>query len=242
MGGFIDIDDVHVWRAAPEGETRGGVIVIHEIWGLVDHARDVADRFAAQGYVAYAPDLLSDAGTTPEIGEELQSIMGDPDEARRVAAQPRLRAAFAPVSSPEFGARSVSRLVAVLDALAREPGVDGRLGVVGFCFGGTYAFALAAADSRVRASVPFYGSPPSADEMRAIACPVLAIYGEDDPNLIEGLPAVREQMAQAEVDFTAKVYENAGHAFFNDQNPRQHSPQAAADAWRLTLEFLERHL
>jgi carboxymethylenebutenolidase len=242
MGEFIDIADVHIWRAEPPGEPRGGLIVNHEIWGLVDHTRDVANRFAAEGYLVYAPDLLSDVGTTPEIGEELQAIMGDADEARRVEAQPRLRAAFAPVGNPEFGAKTVKRLVAILDALAAEPGVNGRLGVIGFCFGGTYAFALAAKDSRIRASIPFYGSPPSPEDMKTIGCPVLAIYGQHDPNLIDALPTVREQMAQAGVDFTAKVYPDAGHAFFNDQNPRQHDPAAAADAWTLALDFLAANL
>ena len=242
MGEFIEIDDFQVWRATPEGSPRGGLIVNHEIWGLVGHARDVADRFAAQGYVVYAPDLLSNAGTTPEIGEELQEIMGSPDEQRRSDAQPRLRAAFAPVQNPEFGAATVARLEKVVDALEQEPGVDGRIGVIGFCFGGSFAFALAAADSRIKAAVPFYGSPPSPEQMKQISCPVLAIYGEQDEHLIDALPTVRQQMAEAGVDVTFQVYENAGHAFFNDQNPRQHEANAAADAWKLTLDFLAEHV
>jgi carboxymethylenebutenolidase len=245
VGELIEIDDFQVWRSMPDGTPRGGLIVNHEIWGLVDHARDVADRFAAQGYVVYAPDLLSNAGTTPEIGEELQAIMGDTSdegEERRSAAQPRLRAAFAPVQSPEFGTATTERLVKVVDALEREPGVDGRIGVVGFCFGGSFAFAIAAADSRIKAAVPFYGSAPSPDQMRQIRCPVLAIYGADDEHLIDALPTVRQQMADAGVDVTFKVYENAGHAFFNDQNTRQHEAGAAADAWQLTLDFFAQHL
>lgn len=245
MGEFIEIDDFKVWRATPDGAPRGGLIVNHEIWGLVDHARDVADRFAAEGYVAYAPDLLSNAGTTPEIGEELQSIMGDTSpegEARRSDNQPRLRAAFAPVQNPEFGKATVARLVKVVAALEKEPGVDGRIGVIGFCFGGSFAFALAAADKRIKAAVPFYGSPPSPEQMKDISCPVLAVYGEDDEHLIDALPTVRDQMREAGVNATFKVYENAGHAFFNDQNSRQHEPVAAADAWKLTLDFLAQHL
>ncbi len=245
MGEFIEIDEFNVWRAAPEGKPRGGLILNHEIWGLVHHARDVADRFAAEGYVVYAPDLLSNAGTTPEIGEELMAIMGDDSpegDARRSDAQPRLRAAFAPNQSPEFGEATVARLVKVVDALEQEPGVEGRIGVIGFCFGGSFAFALAAADSRIKASVPFYGSPPSPEQMKNIRCPVLAFYGEEDEHLIGDVPAVREQMMEAGVDATFKIYENAGHAFFNDQNPRQHEAVAAADSWRLTLDFLAEHL
>ncbi len=245
MGEFIEIDDFRVWRAAPEGPPRGGLIVNHEIWGLVGHTRDVANRLAAQGYVVYAPDLLSHAGTTPDIGEELQAIMGDTSaegEARRSDNQPRLRAAFAPVQNPEFGEATVARLIRVVDALEQEPGVDGRIGVIGFCFGGSFAFALAAADPRIRAAVPFYGAPPSPEQMKDIQCPVLAIYGENDENLIDAVPEVREQMGNAGVNATFKVYENAGHAFFNDQNSRQHEPVAAAEAWKLTLDFLAEHL
>jgi carboxymethylenebutenolidase len=242
MGTFIDIDDVRVWRAEPEGEPRGGLIVIHEIWGLVGHTRDVANRFAEQGYVVMAPDLLSPAGTTPEVGEELQSVIADMDDARRAAEQPRLRAAFAPNASPEFAHRAVDRLIKVLDVLEQEPGVDGRIGVVGFCFGGSYAFALASADSRIRAAVPFYGSPPTPGEMPSIKCPVLALYGEEDENLVKQLPELREQMAAAGVDFRVQVYENAGHAFFNDQNERQRSLETAAKAWPLVLDFLSESL
>jgi carboxymethylenebutenolidase len=130
----------------------------------------------------------------------------------------------------------------VTDALAREPGVDGRIGVIGFCFGGSYAFALAVADDRIRAAVPFYGAPPSAEEMSSIKCPVFALYGEEDENLVKDLPQLREQMEAAGVDFRVKVYDHAGHAFFNDQNERQRELEAAADAWPRVLDFLAESL
>ncbi len=112
----IDLDDVSVYRAAPEEATRGGVILIHEIWGLVPHITDVADRFAAEGYVVLAPDLLSDVGLTPALGQELQALVSDPDESRRVAAQPRIREATTPLRSPEFAAAAIARLRTVVDA------------------------------------------------------------------------------------------------------------------------------
>jgi carboxymethylenebutenolidase len=144
----------------PEGApVKGGLIVIHEIWGLVDHIRDVADRFAAEGWVVAAPDILSRAGMTPNLGEELSAIRaGDDDEAKN-AAQTRMREASAPMRSPEYGAWAVASLQKVLDHLDEQAGCTGHLAVTGFCFGGTYSFALAAADSRVRAAVPFYGAP-----------------------------------------------------------------------------------
>lgn len=242
MGTYLNLDDVTVWREEPTGPPRGGLIVIHEIWGLVQHTRDVAARFAAEGYVVYAPDILADAIETPEIGELLQSIIADPDDARRNAEQPRLRAAFAAPHAPGFAEKAVRRLTTTLDALEREPGVDGRIGVVGFCFGGSYAFELAAADPRIRASVPFYGSSPDPSKMPGISCPVLALYGEEDTALVDALPALRDDMTSAGVDFRDHVYPDAGHAFFNDANQRQYRAAAAKAAWPEVLEFLNRTL
>lgn len=232
---------IDVYKAVPAGEIKGGLIIIHEIWGLADHIKAVADRFAAQGYLAYAPDILSHAGITPEAGRELMELMQNPDESVRVAAQPTFRERMAPAQDPEYGAWAVDALRGVVDDLAAQPGVDGRIAVVGFCFGGSFAFALAASDERIRAAVPFYGSPPGRISAKAIACPVLAIYGEQDERLISGLPEVTRQMTEAGVDFTTKVYPDAGHAFFNDDASR-YQAEAAADAWKITLEFLDGRL
>ncbi|GAB3923087.1 hypothetical protein GCM10011575_00450 [Microlunatus endophyticus] len=233
--------EVDVYKAVPTGEIKGGLIVIHEIWGLVDHIKDVADRFAAQGYVAYAPDILSKAGITPQAGKELSELVSHPDEKVRVAAQPRFRELMAPAQDPAYGAWAVGALSAVVDDLAAQPGVDGRIGVVGYCFGGSYSFALAATDDRIKAAVPYYGAPPDQISVANITCPVLAIYGEDDERLISGLPEVTKRLQDAGVDFTSKVYPGAGHAFFNDTSSR-YDAEAAADAWTLTLDFFARHL
>lgn len=234
-------DDIEIYRAVPEGEIRGGLVLIHEIWGLVDHIKEVADRFAAEGYLTFAPDILSKAGITPEAGRELLELVQNPDEKVRVAAQPLMRERTAPAHDPAYGAWAVSALQGVVDELAAQPGVDGRIAVLGFCFGGSYSFALAAADRRIRAAVPFYGAPPDPEKIPDISCPVLAIYGEDDERLMSGLPEVTERMREADIDFTVKVYEGAGHAFFNDTGSR-YDPEAAADAWRLSLDFLKQHL
>jgi carboxymethylenebutenolidase len=212
--------------------------VIHEVWGLVDHITDIADRFAAEGYLVLAPDLLSSIGIEAHIGLELNAIMKSQDEKVRTEGQPRLRAAFASLNVPEFAAWALAALGASVDYLAAQPGIDGRIAVTGFCFGGSYSFALAAADPRVRAAVPFYGAPPEGTSVAAIAGPVLAFYGEDDENLIRSLPEVTAAMQAGGVDFTAKVYDHAAHAFFNDTNPFAYRPDAAADAWRRTLDFL----
>ncbi len=235
------IGGIDVYRAAPDGEVRGGLIVIHEIWGLADHIKQVADRFAAQGYLTYAPDILSKAGITPQAGRELMELTQNPDESVRVAAQPLMRERMAPAHDPQYGAWAVSALQQVVDDLVDQSGVFGRVAVLGFCFGGSYSFALAAADRRIKAAVPFYGAPPDPDRIADISCPVLAIYGGDDERLMQGLPEVRRRMQEAGIDATVKVYEGAGHAFFNDTGSR-YDPDAAADAWRLTLEFLGRHI
>lgn len=237
----IDVGGIEVYRADPPGEVRGGLIVIHEIWGLADHIKQVADRFAAEGYLVYAPDILSKAGITPQAGQELMDLMQNPDEKVRVAAQPLMRERMAPAHDPEYGAWAVSALQQVVDALIEQPGVDGRIAVLGFCFGGSYSFALAAADRRIRAAVPFYGAPPDPERIGDISCPVLAIYGGEDERLMQGLPEVRRRMEGTGVDATIKVYDGAGHAFFNDTGSR-YDADATADAWRLTLDFLRRHL
>jgi carboxymethylenebutenolidase len=231
---------ISAYRAEPTGEARGAIIVIHEIWGLVDHIKEVADRYAAEGYLVVAPDLLSKVGMNAAAGEELRALVMNPDEATRVAAQPLMREKLAPVGSPEFGAWATTTLTKVVDYLDAQSGIDGRIAVLGFCFGGTYAFALAAADPRVRASLPFYGQPPETAQLGAIACPVLAFYGDQDARLMETLPGVTAALKDAGVDFEAKVYAGAQHAFFNDSNAAtSYDPAAAADSWTRSLAFLD---
>jgi carboxymethylenebutenolidase len=237
MGSMLTVNGVSLYRAEPQGELRGALIVIHEIWGLVPHITDVADRYAAEGYLVMAPDLLSDAGVTPELGAELFAMMNDQDEQQRTANQPRLREAFAGSQAPEFAAGAIAKLKAVVDALENENGVAGRIGVLGFCFGGSYSFSLAESDPRVKAAVPFYGSTQP-DAVASIHCPVLAFYGDQDARLMEGLPALEKAMTDAGVDFEAKIYPDAGHAFFNDTNSHAFDPAAASDAWGRSLEFL----
>ena len=233
--------DLTAYRAEPPGEVRGGIVVIQEIWGLADHIKDVADRFAEQGYLAIAPDLLGYVGLTPDVGAELQQLMSA-DEATRTAAQPRMREAMGGARSPEFAAWAVPALRAVVDLLLEQDEVDGSVGVVGFCFGGSYSFALALDEPRLRAAIAFYGSFPETGDPAAIACPVLAFYGEEDHGITDGVPELEQRLADAGVDFTARVYHRVGHAFFNDTSPSRYNAEAAGDAWQRSLDFLGRHL
>lgn len=247
MGTMIHLDHDGPFDAylapAPDGvPLKGALVVIEEIWGLADHIKDVADRFAAQGYVVLSPDLIGRAGIDAELGEELQRLRFSSNEKERTDVQPRMRDAMAPLHAPGFAAWAVPALVASVDYLAEQPGVDGRIGVIGFCFGGSYSFALAAADTRVTVAVPFYGQPPETAEIGNITAAVLAFYGQQDERLMTNLPAVTESMKTAGVDFTAVVYDDAGHAFFNDTNPHTYNEADANDAWKRSLAFLDEHL
>jgi carboxymethylenebutenolidase len=234
---MIELADVSAYRADPTGTPQGGLVLIHEIWGLVDHIKDLADRFAAEGYLVVAPDILSRIGMEPHVGLDLFSRMFSPDEATRLEMQPQLREAMAPIRSPEYATGAIASLKSVVDYLEAQPGVDGRIAVTGYCFGGTFSFALAAADPRISAAVPWYGTAPAPEQMGSIGCPVLALYGGIDEPLMAALPEVTRAMAQAGVDFTPHVYEDAKHAFFNDTS-MNYNPAAAADAWPRALNFL----
>ncbi|MDQ0770410.1 carboxymethylenebutenolidase [Pseudarthrobacter defluvii] len=232
---------VQAYVSEPAGTLKGGLVVVHEVWGLVGHTKDVADRFAAEGYLAVAPDLLSGAGGTADLTGELQQAAFDPEQ--RSNAQPRLRKHMAPMRSPDYAKHAVAALHACFDHLEGVPGLAGRVAATGFCLGGTYTFSLAVAEPRLRAAIPFYGHAEFKDtELRAINCPVLAFYGEQDTALMEELPGLKSQMRKAGVDFEAVVYPGTGHAFFNDTNRYTYNAEAAADSWARTLAFLERSL
>jgi len=232
---------VQAYVSEPSGTPKGGLVVVHEVWGLVSHTRDVADRFAAEGYLAVAPDLLSGAGGVPDLTGELQEAAFDPQQ--RSNAQPRLRKHMAPIRSPEYAKHAVAALHVCFDHLEGVAGLTGRVAATGFCLGGTYTFSLAVSEPRLRAAVPFYGHAEFKDaELRAINCPVLAFYGDQDAALMDELPGLKSRMRAAGVDFEAVVYPGAGHAFFNDTNKYTYNAEAAADSWTRTLAFLERSL
>lgn len=232
---------VQAYVSEPTGTPKGGLVVVHEVWGLVRHTRDVADRFAAEGYLAVAPDLLSGAGGVADLSGELQEAAFDPQQ--RSNAQPRLRKHMAPIRSPEYAKHAVAALHVCFDHLEGVAGLTGRVAATGFCLGGTYTFSLAVSEPRLRAAVPFYGHAEFKDaELRGINCPVLAFYGDQDAALMDELPGLKSRMRAAGVDFEAVVYPGAGHAFFNDTNKYTYNAEAAADSWARTLAFLERSL
>ena len=170
------------YLSEPQGTPRGALIVVHEVWGLVPHIKDVADRFAAEGYLALAPDLLGDAGVTPELSGELQRAMFNPDERARTEAQPLLRARMSPMRSPAFSANALARVRECFDYLAAREDTGGRVGIVGFCFGGTQAYALAVAEPRLRAACRSTAMPTyDPRQLRGIGCPILAFTARTTP-------------------------------------------------------------
>ena len=207
------------YLATPPGGGPG-LVVIQEWWGLNDNIKEIAERFAAEGFLALAPDLYH--------GE----ITSAPDDARRLAMQLQLAEA----------ARDMSGAV---DYLTSRAGLD-SVGVVGFCMGGGLALALAAHRPKaVAAAVPFYGIPRNADDLdwSGMTAAVQGQYAELD----QGIPPERARALADHLQKLGKeveifVYPGAHHGFFNDSNPRVHHPQAAALAWTRALEFLRRRL
>jgi carboxymethylenebutenolidase len=131
-------------------------------------------------------------------------------------------------------------LTQVLDGLEAEG--HSRVAVLGFCFGGTYAYALAAHDRRIIAAIPFYGTAPADDKIAQIACPIEAFYGEIDPPIMDDYPRVEAAMRASNIDFTPHVYPGVQHAFFNDTNLVRFDRAARDDAWARSVGFLKKHL
>jgi carboxymethylenebutenolidase len=210
------------YLATPEVGAGPGLIVIQEWWGLVDHIKDVCDRFAAEGFAALAPDLYHGQKTT------------EPDEAGKLAM------------SLDFE-RAARDLSGAVDYLTAHESVRGQgVGVVGFCMGGGLALWLATLrPDEVKAVVSFYGIPrgPAQPAWSRMAAAVQGHYGEDDPSISpEQVEALEAQLREAGVEVEIFVYPGAGHAFFNDGRPEAYNEDAARQAWIRTLEFLRKHL
>jgi carboxymethylenebutenolidase len=204
----------------PAGKANGrGVVVIQEWWGLVPHITHVADRFAAEGYVALAPDLWRGERTTK------------PDEAAGL---------FMALNVP----RADKDLRGAIMALG-ERGAKGKVGVVGFCMGGQLAlYAAASNPDRVGAAVDFYGIHPNVHpDLAKLECPVLGLFGEEDASIsAEAIHGLADAIRENGGTITTAIYPGAGHAFFNDARPEAYNAAAAADAWKKTLAFLGENL
>jgi carboxymethylenebutenolidase len=196
-----------------------GLILIQEWWGLNDHIKDVARRFAEEGYVVLVPDLY--AG----------KVTKDPDEAGRLMQGLDKEAA-------------IRILIAAVDYLQSHSAVAGeRIGVTGFCMGGSFALLLACRDFRVKATVPFYGDVPADQELENLSAPVLFIGAENDFWITQDkISRLQDGLTRFGKEGEIKVYSDVGHAFFNDTRPDAYDQVAADDAWRIVLQFLARYV
>jgi carboxymethylenebutenolidase len=210
--------------AAPQTkEKRPAVIVIQEWWGLNHHIKDVAQRLAKEGYVAMAPDLYSRLG---------HKITTDPNEAGRLMN----------TLQQSDGLQDINATVRYLQAL---PSVDGdRIGIVGFCMGGSYALMAPCVNSVFKAAVPFYGQVPNPDTpLQTLACPILYIYGEDDGWITRAdVQRLGSALKKYHKSGEIKTYPGAPHAFFNDTRKDVYKAAEAQDAWRHATAFFNRHL
>jgi carboxymethylenebutenolidase len=212
---------VPAYVSVPESGSGPGVVVIQEWWGLVPHIRDLADRFAAEGYVAIAPDLYRGQKTT------------EPDEAGKLVMQMRLDQA-----AKDMGG--------AVDALLAMPETTGNaVGVVGFCVGGGLALYLASLKPEVAAAVSYYGFPRQGLDwdLSAVKGAVLGHYAEEDDFASRELADQMErELRDAGVRVTFHHYPGTTHAFFNDTRPEVYDREAAELSWRRTLDFFRETL
>lgn len=208
------------YLVTPKGEGPfPAVIVVHENRGLVPHIKDVTRRMALEGFVALAPDYLSDLGGTPADEE---------------AARPM----FQQLDAGDVAANGVAT-IAYLKTL---PSSTGKVGAIGFCWGGGTVNNLAVASPDLLAAVPYYGSQPSAEDVAKIKARVMAHYGGLDERINAGIPAFEEALKAAGVDYQIFIYAGANHAFNNDTSAARYSKQAADLAWSRTVAFLKETL
>ncbi|HEX9637383.1 MAG TPA: dienelactone hydrolase family protein [Acidobacteriota bacterium] len=214
------------WVVYPERKDRApAVIVIHEIYGLTDWLRGVADQLAADGFIALAPDLLSGKG--PGGG-------GTESFASRDEVVQQIRGLDA--------AEVHAKLDAVRAYAIALPAASGKSATIGFCWGGSASFAYAAAQPELDAAVVYYGSAPEADKLAAIQAPVLGLYGGDDARVTSTVEPTDQEMQRLGKSYKHEIYEGAGHGFLRDQSGRDGAnAKAAEQAWPRTLKFLRQH-
>lgn len=205
-------------RPAESSGKLSGVVVIHENRGLNPYIEDVARRTAIAGYLALAPDGLTPLGGYP----------GTDDEGREM--QRKLD-----------GDKLLEDFVAAVEYLQSHPECSGRVGCVGFCYGGGVANTLAVRIPDLAAAVPFYGSQPEAEDVPKIKAPLLLHYAGLDERINAGWPAYEAALKENGVQYTAHMYEGVNHGFHNDTTPR-YDEEAAKLAWQRTLDFFDEHL
>ncbi len=200
------------------GTKRPAVIVIHENRGLNPHIKDVTRRLAVDGFLALGVDALSPLGGTPADEDKAREMIGslNPDE-------------------------TLARYVAAVGFLATHPESSGKVGTVGFCWGGGMANRLAAAGTALAAAVAYYGMPRPPDQVPRITAPLLLHYAGLDDRINAGVPAFEEALKKNGKKYELHVYAGANHAFNNDTNAARYNKEAADLAWGRTIAFLKKY-
>jgi carboxymethylenebutenolidase len=202
--------------ARPQKQVNAGVILIQEWWGINDHIRDIAGRYAGEGYLCVAPDLYRG----------------------RLAANPEEAAALMKGLAIDDGMETI---VKAMEA-AEETYAVNRFAITGFCMGGTFALRSACEIPALKAAAPFYGDIPEDGVLKQLRVPVLFVAGKRDAWINEEkVSQLRSASTKYDLPVEIKSYD-ADHAFFNDTRPQVYDKKAAADAWRRVLEFFGKHL
>ena len=194
------------------------VLVIHENRGLNPHIEDIARRLALDNFLAVAPDALTPLGGYPGNEEKAAQMFGQLDAAKRT-----------------------EDLAAAVDYVKSRPDVNGKIGAVGFCFGGTTVNMFATRFPDLKAAVPFYGGQPSAEAAAKIKAPLLIHYASNDDRINAGWPAYEAALKANGVKYEVFTYPNTQHGFHNDSTPR-YDEAAAKLAWQRTLAFFKANL
>jgi carboxymethylenebutenolidase len=201
------------------GAKRPAVIVIHENRGLTPHIRDVARRMALEGFLAFAPDMLSPLGGTPADESQGPPMIGKLDAGETVA-----------------------RLAAAVGFLAAHAGCTGKVGVVGFSWGGGMVNRTMAAGTSLHAGVAYYGVQIPAADVPKISGPLLLHYAATDARINAGIPGYEAALKANAKPYEIYTYEGAAHGFNNDTGGQRYNPQAAQLAWSRTIAFFKKHL
>jgi carboxymethylenebutenolidase len=232
-GEYVDVKlpgggtPVRTWIVYPERKDKAPVVLlIHEIYGLSDWLRGVADQLAKEGFIAVAPDLISGLGPN---GGGTESAASRDDV---VALVRKL--------TPE---QATARLNAVREYAIHLPSATGKSATIGFCWGGDRSFAYAAAQPALNAAVVYYGTAPEAADLGRIKAPVLGNYGGDDARVDATIPPAEAEMKKLGKTYEPHVYEGAGHGFLRAQEDRNGANlKATREAWPRTVAFLREHL
>ena len=219
-------DKVEAWVVYPQRPDKAPVVVvIHENRGLNDWARAVADQFAAEGFIAIAPDFLS--GKAPG-GAGTKAV--DPDGARELIGK---------LGEAEL----MKRVRGAVNYGLSLPAASDRYGVVGYCWGGGVSFAYATADANLGAAVVYYGTSPRTEKLAGVKAPILGLYGGSDNRVNATIAPAAEELKKLGKRYEVEIYDGAGHAFLRQQDGQNGANLAATKkAWPRTIAFLKAEL